>query len=102
MGEARQLLKEVWALRSDGRKVYPYTGIRGPKKGMYSVNFSSRDNTKFQAISERDLIVHIQNGAFCQRGTIRMMSPEDGAQWKPNAFAPVYFCGKKIRDEFCA
>ena len=52
MGESRQILKEVWAVRSDGRKVYPYTGIREPKKGLYSVNFATGDNTKFQAMTE--------------------------------------------------
>ena len=97
----REFLRDVWAVRADGAKVYPYKGLRGSKKGKFSVNFDSQDNTKFQGLSEEGLVAHIERGSFCQRGTIRMMSPEDGAKAEPNAFAPVYFRGKKIRDVYC-
>ena len=47
---ARKFCTRIHAYDSTGRKVCPYTGVRGKKTGLYSVNFTT-DNKKFEGRS---------------------------------------------------
>lgn len=93
-------LLDVWAVRDDGTKVYPYKGQRGPKKGRFSVNFTN-DTNRFQAMTAEALVESIKAGKFCQRGSIRMLALDAPPGAERNAFAPEYYRGKRIRDTFC-
>lgn len=85
----RSYCTRVWAFGPDGRKVFPYTGVRGAKKGLYSVNFSS-DTTKFEGLTEEALIEAIKRGRFRDRGTIRMLPLGGNTGDGNNAFAPRF------------
>jgi len=93
-------LLDVWAVRDDGTKVYPYKGRKGPKKGRFSVNFTS-DTKRYQAMTAAELIESIKAGKFCQRGSVRMLPLDAAPGADCNAFAPEYFLGKRIRDTYC-
>ena len=95
MTETTPLLLSVWAFDKQGHKVYPYKGKQGPKKGLYSVNFTN-DTKKFQGLNEDELLQAIKQGRFSARGTIRMRraSTTSGT----NAFAPAMYEGKRIKD----
>lgn len=92
--EKNELLLSVSAYDATGRKVHPYQGLRGPKKGLYSVNFTN-DTKKFQGMSEAELIQAIETGRFRDRGTIRMRRVDDTGV---NAFAPVAYNNRKVKD----
>ncbi|KKO50627.1 hypothetical protein VT06_01245 [Arsukibacterium sp. MJ3] len=62
---------DVWSFDENEKKVHPYTGERGEKTGLYSVNFTN-DTNKFQGYTEDQLVGAIVSGKFKQRGTIRM------------------------------
>jgi len=89
------LLSDVWAYDKDGKKVYPYKGKRGPKKGFFSVNFTN-DTRRFEAMDEQELVAAILAGRFRERGTIRMCRATSSSG--QNAFAPVMFRGKRVKD----
>ena len=44
--EEADFLVDIWSM-DKGTKVHPYRGERGPKKGLFSVNFTN-DTRKFQ------------------------------------------------------
>lgn len=88
-------LLSVWGMDKDGHKVHPYKGKSGAKKGLYSVNFTS-DTKRFQGMTEDQLKDAIRHGRFRNRGTIRMCRPD--AVTGSNAFAPVMFDGKRVKD----
>jgi len=52
-------LLDVWSIRSDGKKVFPYKGGKGEKKGLYSVNFTN-DTNNFQGYTEEQVIKAIE------------------------------------------
>ena len=89
------LLLDVWAYDKDGEKVYPYRGMQGPKKGLFSVNFTN-DTRRFEAMDEEELVAAIRAGRFRERGTIRMCRAT--ASSAQNAFAPVKFRGQRVKD----
>jgi hypothetical protein len=93
-------LLDVWATRPDGQRVYPYKGERGAKKGLFSVNFTN-DNKNFIGLTAEELVTKIESGAFCQRGTIRMLALDAPVGAERSAYAPVYLRGKRIRDTYC-
>lgn len=62
---------DVWALDSNEKKVHPYKGEYGHKRGLFSVNFTN-DTKKFQGLTEEQLIDAIVAGRFRTRGTIRV------------------------------
>ena len=90
-------LTDVWAFDGTGKKVHPYRGERGKKKGLFSVNFTN-DTKKFQGMNEHDLVHAITSGKFKERGTIRMLPlvTEPGAE--RNAFAPSFYQGRPVKD----
>ena len=91
----RKYCTRVWALDSNGKKVFPYTGVRGGKKGLYSVNFTS-DTNKFEGYTEEKLILAITSGRFKDRGTIRMLPISANTSNGNNAFVPRFLDGKPI------
>lgn len=93
MRDENNLLLSVWAYDAEGRKVHPYKGLRGPKKGFYSVNFTN-DTKRFQGMTEAELIQAIETGRFRDRGTIRMRRVDDTGV---NAFAPVAYNNRKVK-----
>jgi len=100
MSNVREFLKSIWAVRKDGTRVYPYKGLKGEKKGLYSVNLTS-DTNHYQGMTEKELVTAVVNGAFCVRGSIRMMAPSDSSGAGSNGFSPVFYDGKRIRDIYC-
>ena len=92
---SRTFCTRVYALEASGKKVFPYTGVLGPKKGFYSVNFSF-DNTGFEPMSEAELIAAIREGRFEPRGTIRMLPLRADTSRGNNAFAPLFLDGAPI------
>ncbi|MEA9581574.1 hypothetical protein VC218_22610 [Xanthomonas nasturtii] len=90
-------LTDVWAILPDGRRVYPYKGQRGAKKGLFSVNFTN-DNKKFQGMTEEQLRHAITSGMFRQRGSIRMLPLDHEVGSERNAFAPNYYRGQHVKE----
>lgn len=90
-------LIDVWAFDKTGRKVYPYKGQRGEKKGLFSVNFTN-DTNNYEGLTESELIDAIVSGKFKTRGTIRMLAINIKLGEDRNAFAPLYYLGKPIKD----
>lgn len=93
MSDDADLLLSIWAYDAKGRKVHPYKGARGAKKGLYSVNFTN-DTKKFQALSEGELVRAIETGRFHDRGTIRMRPVNRSGV---NAFAPLMYGDRKVK-----
>ena len=90
-------LQDVWSFVDDGKtKIHPYKGERGPKKGLFSVNFTN-DTNKFQGLTESELIGAITSGRFREGGTIRMLPLNYGPATERNAFAPLYYKGRFIK-----
>lgn len=94
---ATDFLMDVWAIDATGTKVYPYKGERGDKKGLFSVNFTN-DTNRFQGLSEDDLVRAITSGKFKNRGTIRMLPLVTHPGADRNAFAPLFYKGKSVKD----
>ncbi len=92
----QDFLIDVWAF-DDGKKVYPYKGERGDKKGLFSVNFTN-DTNNFQGMTEEELRYAITSGKFRDRGTIRMLPLDAKPGAERNAFAPQFYQGKPIKD----
>lgn len=90
-------LLDVWAFDGKGNKIYPYKGERGAKKGLFSVNFTN-DTNNFEGMTEKQLIAAITSGKFRERGTIRMLPVNFGPGAERNAFGPVSFRGKHVKD----
>lgn len=88
---------DVWAIDDEGKKVYPYKGERGDKKGLYSVNFTN-DTNNFEGFTEDQLIEAIVSGKFKQRGTVRMLPIDYKPGAERNAFAPQFYKGKRVKD----
>jgi HNH endonuclease len=87
--------RSLWAETDTGEKLYPYTGVKGSKKGLYSVSFSGKSN-EYQGISESALVEAVEADRFSERGTIRMLplSAEPGSH--RNGFAPTHYKGAPI------
>lgn len=92
----QDFLTDVWAF-DDGKKVHPYKGERGEKKGLFSVNFTN-DTNKFQGMTEEELRHAITSGRFRDRGTIRMLPLDAKPRAERNAFAPQFYQGKPVKD----
>ncbi|EKN3392653.1 hypothetical protein [Yersinia intermedia] len=90
-------LLDVWAFDAKGNKVHPYKGERGSKKGFFSVNFTN-DTNNFEGMSEEELIDAITSGRFRERGTIRMLPVDFKPGAERNAFGPLFFKGKHVKD----
>ena len=90
-------LLSVWAFDAEGRKLHPYKGERGDKKGLFSVNFTN-DTNKFQGLTEGELISAITGGKFRDRGTVRMLPLTYGPNAERNAFGPLYYNGRHVKD----
>ena len=91
----RYFLTRVWAFDADGKKVFPYTGIRGANKGLYSVNFTS-DTKNYEGMDEAELVGAIENGRFQFRGSIRMLPLGADTSQGNNAFVPRFLDGVPI------
>lgn len=96
MPKSGDYLCDIWALDTEGQKVFPYRGERGRKKGLFSVNFTN-DTNKFVGMTEAELRKAITGGKFRERGTIRMLPLNAPPGAERNAFAPVYYQGKPIK-----
>ena len=94
--EATDFLTDVWSLDA-GRKVHPYKGERGDKKGLFSVNFTN-DTNNYQGMTEAELRHAITSGKFRDRGTIRMLPLDVKPGADRNAFAPQFYQGKSVKD----
>jgi hypothetical protein len=90
-------LLDVWSFDERGRKVFPYKGEKGEKKGKFSVNFTN-DNRKFLPFSETDLIGAIKAGKFRDRGRIRMLPLETKPGEQRNAFSPEFYKGRRVSE----
>ncbi len=88
---------DVWALDSKGGKLHPYKGERGSKKGLYSVNFTN-DTNNFQGYTEEELVKAIITGKFKQCGTIRMLPIKYHPGAERNAFSPLFYKEKHVKD----
>lgn len=86
----------VWSFNKNGEKVYPYKGKLGPKKGLYSVNYTN-DTKEFIGVTEAQLIKDIKEGKFKDRGTIRMLPLNYGKNTQRNAFRPRYYKEEVIK-----
>ena len=91
----RNFLTRVWAFDANGEKVFPYTGIRGAKKGLYSVNFTS-DTRNYEGLDEAELVSAIESGRFQLRGSIRMLPLGADTSQGNNAFVPRFLNGVPI------
>lgn len=89
-------LIDIWSF-DDGRKVHPYKGERGNKKGLFSVNFTN-DTNNFQGMTEDELRKAITSGKFRTRGTIRMLPLDVTPGSERNAFAPRFYKGKPVKE----
>lgn len=89
MGGEKFLLS-LWAETRTGERFYPYTGVRGHKKGLYSVSFSGKSND-YKGISEAELITAVEAGRFSERGTVRMLPLNSGPSSNRNGFAPTHY-----------
>jgi 5-methylcytosine-specific restriction endonuclease McrA len=85
----------LWAELPDGTHVYPYKGVRGDKKDLYSVNFTD-DNKKFEGVTEQELVSLVESGRFASRGVIRMLPLNAKPGADRNAFSPTHYSGKRI------
>jgi hypothetical protein len=94
---ASDFLLSVWSFGIDGKKLHPYKGERGDKKGLFSVNFTN-DTNKFRGLTEAELISAITSGKFRDRGTVRMLPLICAPNAERNAFAPVYYDGRHVKD----
>lgn len=90
-----QFFLDLWAERPNGQIVYPYKGVKGGKKGLYSVNFTN-DTNNFEGLSEEQLIEAVLAGRFAERGTIRMIPLDAEPGVERNAFAPTHYRGQPI------
>ena len=90
-------LLDVWAFDAEGTKIHPYKGERGSKKGLFSVNFTN-DTNNFEGMTEEQLVAAITSGKFRERGTIRMLPVNFKPGAERNAFGPVFFRGKHVKD----
>ena len=90
-------LTDVWSFDSAGKKMHPYKGERGEKKGLFSVNFTN-DTNNYEGMTEADLIKAIMSGKFKNRGTIRMLPATVKPGSARNAFAPLFYKGTPIKD----
>ncbi|WP_218313042.1 hypothetical protein [Alteromonas antoniana] len=89
-------LTSIWAFDPNGKKVHPYKGEKGAKKGFFSVNFTN-DTNNFNPMTEAQLIEAVEAGKFKDRGTIRMLPLDYKPGDERNAFAPVYFDNKPVK-----
>lgn len=90
-------LLDVWAFDAKGNRIHPYKGERGAKKGLFSANFTN-DTNNFEGMTEEQLIAAITSGKFRERGTIRMLPVNFNPGAERNAFVPVFFRGKHVKD----
>jgi hypothetical protein len=90
-------LLDVWSLDENGKKVYPYKGERGSKRGLFSVNFSN-DTNNYEGMTELELVSAITSGRFRDRGTIRMLPLDYLPGADRNAFAPLFYKGRGVKD----
>ncbi|WP_412851601.1 hypothetical protein [Ectothiorhodospira shaposhnikovii] len=90
-------LLDVWAFDAEGKKIHPYKGERGLKKGLFIVNFTN-DTNNFEGMTEEQLVAAITSGKFRERGTIRMLPVNFKSGAERNAFAPLFFRGKHVKD----
>lgn len=88
---------DVWAINDEGKKIHPYKGERGDKTGLYSVNFTN-DTNNYQGFTETQLVDAILSGKFKQRGTIRMLPIDYKPGAERNAFRPMLYKGKQVKD----
>lgn len=89
-------LIDVWSL-DGGKKVHPYKGERGHKRGLFSVNFTN-DTKNYQGMDEAELRNAITSGRFKDRGTIRMLPLDVKLGADRSAFAPQFYQGKPVKD----
>lgn len=95
--KSSDFLLDVWAFDKEGNKVHPYKGERGSKKGLFSVNFTN-DTNNYEGLTEAQLITAITTGKFRDRGTVRMLPINYAANAERNAFGPLYYKGRHVKD----
>lgn len=94
-----RFLTDIWAIRKDGVRVHPYRVERGPKAGLFDASWTGKTDA-FVGVTEGELLAGMRAGAFSSRGTIRMLPLQADPGEQKNAYAPVFYKGKKIRDLF--
>lgn len=92
-----ELFKRVYAISKTGERMYPCKMRRGDKNGKYCVNFTN-DTNNFVGLTEEELIAAILAGRFRDRGTIRMLPLNAKPGMTPNAFSPLKFDDKFVKD----
>jgi len=95
--DSKDFLLDVWAHDSNGKRVHPYKGERGAKRGYFSVNFTN-DTNNYQPMTKAQLVDAILAGRFNRRGTIRMLPIDAKPGDERNAFAPTHYKGKPVKD----
>lgn len=90
-------LLDIWAFDDNGKKLHPYKGEKGLKKGLYSVNFTN-DTNKFQGMTEEQLVKSIKEGKFKGKGTVRMLPLDYKLGCERNAFSPKFYKRVHIKD----
>jgi hypothetical protein len=88
---------DLWATDKTGQRVYPYKGLKGYKKGLFSVNFTN-DTKKFEGFTQEQLVAAVTSGKFKERGTIRMLPLNVKPGAERNAFAPQYYKNIRVKD----
>ena len=91
-----QYLLSLWAESESGERVYPYKGVKGPKKDLYSVSYSGKSN-EYVGVTESELIASVEAGKFSERGTIRMLPLKAPSGAQRNGFAPTHYKGEPIQ-----
>lgn len=86
---------DLWAELEDGTRVYPYKGVRGDKKDLFSVNFTN-DNKQFKGVTESELISLVEGGHFSSRGVIRMLPLDAEPSSHRSAFSPTHYRGRQL------
>lgn len=94
-----RFLTDIWAIRKDGVRVHPYRVERGPKAGLFDVSWTGKTDA-FVGVTEEELLAGMRAGAFSTHGTVRMLPLQAHPGEQKNAYAPVFYQDKKIRDLF--
>ena len=97
LGFDEDFLLDVWSFNKAGEKVYPYKGVMGQKRGLYSVNFTNDNNNfignrideaiKVGLIRGVDLavdvtLVHEDETAWIPEGALNRMSSHHRGAWQ--------------------
>jgi hypothetical protein len=90
-----ELFEAIVGLNEQGKICHPFKGLKGDKKGLFSITFSA-DNTTFRGVTEQELRTLVISGAFNDAGRIRMIPKGADSTSGAGALHPVSYQGSKL------